>query len=565
MKRLQNAMLRKLLFLLLAGILPFSIYGQGEEIAPVTSTYAITNVNIIQAPGRKIEMGTVVLKNGIIQAVGKSVAIPPDAKIIKADSMYLYAGFIDGLSQVGVQKPKDEEDKDVDDPGNPPNEVAGIQPDRDVRSFLDPSDKSLEDFRKLGFTAAHVVPHGRMLPGSGAIVLLAGNTPDEMVYRSEVSLFSQLRGAPGVYPNTVIGVMAKYRDLYRNASYAKSYADRYNANNGQGMKRPTSDRVLEAFYPVIDKKRPVAFKAEEVLDIHRVLTLKNDLGFNLILGEVKQGWDVADKIKSSGAKVFLSLDLPEMEDEKEEADSIKAEEKKPMTEAEKEEQRLKERQKEMIMKYYQQPALMRSKGIAFGFSTLESKSKDIKGNLNKLVAQGLGEDAALAALTTSPAELLGLSSTMGTVDQGKIANLVISDKPYFDEKSSVKMVFVDGKLFEYADKPKKKKSGEDVNPSGNWTYSTETPQGSGSGTIKINGEPGDLSGTLTSSFSGDDSELYDVTINGNELSFSFTITTGGTTLTVSVLVTIDGDTFEGTMTAGQYGSFPIEGERTPEN
>jgi len=566
MKRLHNAVVWKLVIILFIGVLPSSLYGQDEKIAPVTGTYAITNVNITQAPGRTIQLGTVVVKDGMITAVGKSVSIPADAKIIKADSMYLYAGFIDGLSHVGVDMPKEEEDQDVDDPSNPPNDIAGIQPDRDVRGLLNPSDKSVDDWRKLGFTAAHVVPEGRMLPGSGAIVLLSGDTPDEMVYRSGTSLFSQLRGASGIYPNTVIGVMAKYRDLYRNASYAKSYKQRYE-QDGAGMERPVSDRVLEAFYPVIDKRIPVAFKAESVLDIQRVFILKNDLGFNLMLGEVKQGWDVIDKIKNANASVFLSLELPELKEEKEKdsTDTDEGDTKKELTAAEEEQQRLDARKKEMILNHYKQPALFTANGVKFGFSTLEAKSKDIKSNLSKMVANGLSEDAALTALTTAPAQLLGLSNTMGTVDAGKIANLVISDKPYFDEKSNVKMVFVDGKLFEYDDKPKKKKSdGEDIDPKGSWSYSTETPQGTTTGTLKITGEAGDYSGEMTNSQTGETTSISDIAISGTSMTYSFQINAGGNMLSISVSVTIDGETFDGTMTVGSYGSFPVEGERIPE-
>ncbi|MEP2770998.1 MAG: amidohydrolase family protein [Fulvivirga sp.] len=566
MKRLHNAVVWKLVIILFIGVLPLSLYGQDEKIAPVTGTYAITNVNITQAPGRTIQLGTVVVKDGMITAVGKTVSIPADAKIIKADSMYLYAGFIDGLSHVGVDMPKEEEDQDVDDPSNPPNDIAGIQPDRDVRGLLNPADKSVDDWRKLGFTAAHVVPEGRMLPGSGAIVLLSGDTPDEMVYRSGTSLFSQLRGASGIYPNTVIGVMAKYRDLYRNASYAKSYKQRYE-QDGAGMERPVSDRVLEAFYPVIDKRIPVAFKAESVLDIQRVFILKNDLGFNLMLGEVKQGWDVIDKIKSANASVFLSLELPELKEEKEKdsTDTDEGDTKKELTAAEEEQQRLDARKKEMILNHYKQPALFTANGVKFGFSTLEAKSKDIKSNLSKMVENGLSEDAALTALTTAPAQLLGLSNTMGTVDAGKIANLVISDKPYFDEKSNVKMVFVDGKLFEYDDKPKKKKSdGEDIDPIGSWSYSTETPQGTTTGTLKITGEAGDYSGEMTNSQTGETTSISDIAISGTSMTYSFQINAGGNMLSISVSVTIDGETFDGTMTVGSYGSFPVEGERIPE-
>src|SRR5712664_3964296 len=90
-------------------VLPKILFAQDEKpVAPVGRTYALTNATIVQAPGRKIEKGTVVMKDGLITAVGSGVAIPPEAIVIKADSMYVYAGFIDGLSHVGVTKPKEE-------------------------------------------------------------------------------------------------------------------------------------------------------------------------------------------------------------------------------------------------------------------------------------------------------------------------------------------------------------------------------------------------------------------------------------------------------------------------
>ena len=297
--------------LLMVLLLPAWLFGQDDkELAPVTRTYAITNANIIQAPGRKIEMGTVVMKDGLIIAVGKGVTIPPEAIIIKADSMYVYAGFIDGLTRAGVTKPKEETKDKIKDPGNPPADRAGITPQLDVRNFLNPSDKALEELRGLGFTTAQVVPHGNLLPGSAAIVLTGASSGDAMVLISKSALYSELTGANNIYPSNILGVMAKWRDLYRQAVQTKSYEGMYAANR-TGLERPTSERTLEAFYPVIDQKIPMIFRTEKMLDANRVLTLKNDLSFSLMLAELKDGWPMINKIKVSGAKVFLSLDLPE--------------------------------------------------------------------------------------------------------------------------------------------------------------------------------------------------------------------------------------------------------------
>src|ERR1043165_1791703 len=146
--------------------LPRTILAQEEKpVAPGGRSYALTNATIIQAPGRKIEKATVVMKDGLITAVGTGITVPSDAIVIKADSLFVYAGFIDGLSRAGVTKPpKDEKQERPKDPGNPPADRAGITPQNDVRNWLNPNDKSVEELRNLGFTVSQVVPYGNFLP-----------------------------------------------------------------------------------------------------------------------------------------------------------------------------------------------------------------------------------------------------------------------------------------------------------------------------------------------------------------------------------------------------------------
>ena len=304
------------LTLLLSSAIPLVSQSQNSGLRPISAKYALRNATIIQAPGRTIQNATILFENGVIKAIGTNVTIPADAQVIDLDSMYIYPGFISGLSNIGVKKPKEKERRDDRKlTGNPTYERAGVTPNINVRSMLDQNEKSVADFRKLGFTAAHSVPHKGMIPGSGAIILLGGNSGESMIVRENISMFSQWEGANGVYPNTVIGIMAKYRDLYRKSSQARNYSSKY-ASNSNGFETPNPDRMVEAMFPVVSKQVPVSFRAEELLDITRAITLKNDLGFNLILGEVKQGWDIIPEIKSSGAPVFLSFDLPELKEEK---------------------------------------------------------------------------------------------------------------------------------------------------------------------------------------------------------------------------------------------------------
>lgn len=564
MKRITFSWMRNFVVLLIL-VLPVLVFAQDDKpLAPVTRTYAITNVNIIQAPGRKVDMGTVLIKDGIIKSVGKNISIPADAIVIKADSMYVYAGFIDGLSRAGVVKPKEENNRErPKDPGNPTPERAGITPQNDVRNSLDINEKSIEEMRSIGFTTAHVVPYGGMLPGAGSIVLLGGQSADHMVLSPKVSFYSELSPAQRVYPATVIGVMAKFRELYRQASLSKNYETLY-ASNRNGLERPATDRVLEAFYPVIDKRSPVLFKSEKVLDIQRVLTLQNDLGFTLMLADVKEGWDVIPKIKAANAKTFLSLDLPEEKKEEKKDDKAKKEEKpKSITDLEKE--ALEKRKADFTAKYTAQPSTFQKAGITFGFSTLSAKSKDIPYNLRRMIAAGLTEDQALAALTTNPAQLLGLSDRLGTIDNGKMANLVISDKPYFHEKAKVRYVFVDGVLYKQEVKEEKKgdKDGKKIEAKGSWSYSTETPQGTNTGKIKLKNDGGTYSGIITSNMSDAETEMKDISLDGNKLSFSFDYKMGTNIVKIDVSLTLDGDSFEGSMAVGTFGSFPMKGTKDP--
>jgi len=308
--------------------------------------------------------------------------------------------------------------------------------------------------RSLGFTTAHVVPYGGMLPGNGAIVFLGGNSSDDMVVAAKSSLYAELTIAERVYPNTVIGVMAKWRELYRQSMLTKSYESTY-ASNRAGLERPSSDRIYEAFYPVIDKRIPVLFRAEKALDIHRVLALQADLGFNLIAGNLKEGWDVIPKLKSSGAKVFLSLELPEEKKEEKKEDKTTTPETSSLTDSV-EKAALEKRKADFVALHAGQASTFQKAGIPFGFATLSAKSKDIPSNLRRMIQAGLKEDDALAALTTNAASLLGISDRLGTIDAGKVANLVVSDKPYFNEKAKVRYVFIDGIMYKIDSKETEK-------------------------------------------------------------------------------------------------------------
>ncbi len=563
-----------------------------DPVPQVTRTFALENARVVQAPGRVLERATVIVRDGLIVAVGPNAAVPFDAERIAADSLVVYAGFIDGLSHAGIPKPKEARNQErPKDPGNPPDAEAGIQPDRDARALLDPSDNSLEKLRKAGFTAAHVVPYGRMLPGSGAVILLAGDAANALVLKGDASLFAQFEGAPRMYPATDMAVIARMRQLYREAGRRQRMETLY-AQNPTGLERPAYDPVHYAFFPVLDGQKPVFFHTENALDVHRALTLRQELGFPLVLAGLGQGFDALEALRQAGVPLLLTLDLPE-EPKKPKAQAaadttaadttaaptaIPTDQPKELPAAqqpaydpdlrtrshedvEAEKKNLEARQALERQKYYAAAATLHGAGLAFGFTTMDAKPEDVLKNLRTMVEHGLPEDAALAALTTTPAQMLGLSASMGTVEPGKMANLVVASGPLFDAGTRLRYVFVDGRKFEIEAEKTTAATGEGAaNPVGTWSYTVETPQGAVGGTITLAGNPGNLSGTITNDASPADepATLDELNFDGKTLSFSFDAGQFGR---ISVTATITGDELEGSLDVPGLGVVPLTGTR----
>jgi imidazolonepropionase-like amidohydrolase len=538
-----------------------------EGLAPVTRTFALTNARIVQAPGRVIERGTVVVRNGLIQAVGPNVPIPFDARPIAADSLVVYAGFIDGLSNAGIPKPKQEENLPrVPQPGNPPNDRAGIQPERQAHTLLKPDDNSVEALRKAGFTLTHTVPYGRMLPGSGALIFTAGATPDAMLLRPSAALFAQLTGAQGVYPNTTIGVMAKFRQLYREAAGRRQHETLY-AAQGAGLERPVYDAVHHAFFPVLAGTQPVLFLAETALDLHRALRLQQDLGFPMMLAGLNEGFERIDALRAANLPLFVTLQLPK-EPKTEAKDSTLTYNPGFRTQGhqdvEAERKNLALRQQQAWKQQAANAATLHQAGLRFGFATMGTKPDEVHKNLRTMIQHGLPEDVALAALTTTPAALLGLEDRLGTVEVGKIANLVVTTGPYFEEKSQIRYVFVDGHLFTYEVKKASEKARSDstaapVNPVGTWDYTVTTPDGEGNGTLTLTGTPDNLAGSLTLDVLPGPATLENLSFDDNTLSFTFDAGQPGQ---VKASISFNADTFSGTFEVSGMGGVPVSGTRT---
>lgn len=518
----------------------------------VTSTYALTNATVVTAPGSQLTNATVVVKNGLIMGVGSNVSIPADAQVIDASGLYVYAAFIDGMSNTGAERPDNpERPRDLFTP-DPPNDYAGITPERSVVDQLSIESSAIAQMREAGFGISNAAPYGRMLPGSTSLIILKdADHVDELVLEKDNALYAQWVGAPGAYPGNILGMMAKWRNLYTNAVNDKSHADMF-AENPSGLPRPTNDRVSMAFYPVLTKDKSVMFDVDGMLEVRRAMRLQRDLGFKLIVAGVEQSWTLIDELKSTNTPIFLSLDLPKEPKNAKEGDDISEE-----VEA------LEARRMEFYNLHVGQAAELEKAGIKFGFSAKGIRGGDLKKNLTTMIEHGLSEDAALAALTTNAADILGISQIAGTVQTGKVANLMVTSAPYFTKDSQVRYMFVDGEKYEYEKKEAKKGGNSSADASGDalagtWNYSFESPQGVSEGTFVFSKIDGGYTGVMTFNDGQPDSDLRDVSFRNGELSFNLEFDAGGQSIVLNVTGAVTGSTFDGTITVDQFDfSTPI--------
>ena len=275
-----------------------------------------------------------------------------------------------------------------------------------------------------------------------------------MVLRGDVAQLAQFDTAPGASPATPMAIIARIREVMQQASDLGEAAASY-AEEPAGRGRVGYDPVLDALATTGRGDQPVRFVVDDSNEAFRALKLSQDTGASVLLAGLANPTARADRMAEEGRPLLLSLDLPDaLEDE--DADSTASEPPHDATRTfsyeslDAETATLQSKRRAALERVESGARVLDSLGVAFAFALFDMKPGEIHGNLRRLIDAGLPEDAALAALTTDAAALLDLGATMGTVEAGKMANLVVTDGSYFDAESTVQMVFVDGHKFEFA-------------------------------------------------------------------------------------------------------------------
>jgi len=428
---------------------------------------AVRNARIVTVSGPVIDKGTVVLRHGLIEAVGENVAVPPDAMVVEGEGLTVYPGLVDGLSTWGMpgaapatapttagRGGRGQIATTPLTPATPATPAAPTAPaatstrvrgpeDRPATTSwvkaadeISPTDRRIETARSAGFTTAVTFPTTGIFAGQGAVIdLLSGQKAGEMVVASPAGQYISLTrgggfgggGMGGGFPGSLMGVIAYVRQIYLDAEHYKLVKEAY-ARDPRGMTRPEYDRALEG---VLESKQ-ILLPANRLVEIDRMLRFAAELKQRAILYGAREGYrpEAADLLKKARVPVLMSLHWPEAprDANPEDVDSLRTLETRDQAAS--------------------APALLKKAGVQFAFySDGLEQPRDLQRAVKKAIDAGLSRGDALRALTLSPAEIYGVADRLGSIEKGKIANLVVTKGELFDDQTRVQFIFVDGRKY----------------------------------------------------------------------------------------------------------------------
>ncbi len=497
--------------------------------ARVGPTYAIVNCTIYPVSGIPVENGVIVIRDGLIESVGSQdkIPIPEDAEVIKAEGLNAYPGLIDAHSSFFLEVPREEpRARGAAAAAQPEEKNWAEDVSRTALKLLKPKKTAVDSLHKVGITTILVAPERGIYAGQSVLLNVNGEKTEPMVIKDAVALHVNFTTARGTYPASLMGTMAFLKQSFLDASHYSSHKSLF-ASSSRGLKRPEYDPYLEALFPYAVKRKPVFFNCANLEDIKRASRLIKEFNLNAFLTGANEAWRVADLVKELRIPLLVSLNF------KPPFSSIfvnQGEDKKKKAEEE---------------IYPANAANLHKQGIKFALTSSGLRTtSDIQKNVQKAIKAGLPRDEALKALTIIPAQFLDVSDFLGTIEPGKVANIVLTSGEIFDEKTVVRRVFVDGISFEVKEPPKKAKP-TDLNLTGKWQVTISSGMGEMEMTLEIQQDGSSISGFLSSEMGQWD--ISDGVLSGKELTFALTITMGDETIEVPFSGTAEKDFIQGTM------------------
>jgi imidazolonepropionase-like amidohydrolase len=385
-------------------------------------TFAIRNATIYPVTSAPIANGTIVFSKGLITAVGANVAVPSDAVVIDGTGLSVYPGLIDSGSSVGLLEVNSVAGT-VDT-----SELGDMNPNAQAAVALNPHSNLIPVTRVNGITTVIARPQGGVVSGQGALIQLSGWTPAEMVLKAPIGMyidFPRLRsGGDDEEPQDAEAAketkkgytqqLDKLRDLIRDArAYAVAGAARA---KDPAVKRFDRDLVLEALVPVVEGREPVVVQANTARDIRAAIKLMDELKLKMILSQAQEVAQVISALKSRNIPVILGpiLALPSREDDPYDL-------------------------------LFSNAAALHQAGIRFAIQSGDShNARNLPYHAAACAAFGLPKDEALKSVTINAAEIFGVADRIGSLEVGKIANVILTDGDPLEIRTHVKRLFIGG-------------------------------------------------------------------------------------------------------------------------
>ena len=546
--------LRLSCFVAILLILTSSVYAQLSN----SESYAIKGATIVTVSGATIPNGTVIIRNGLIAAVGAEVNVPADVRVIDGKGMTVYPGLIDAYSTYGVRLQTSPQASGgapqapafAQGGGDP---TAGLLPEVTVNDLLSVNAETFDQQRNAGITAALTSPRDGVFRGRSAFINLGTESGEKLLLRSPLALSIGFGGARGSYPGSLMGVFAFLRQSFFDAKNYQELWDNY-GKSPRGKARPTHNKSLEALLPVISGKMPVIFNVTSEREIRRAIALGEEFNLKFMLSGAGQSYLIPDLLKQKNATVLLSLGFPQKPANLDDPESESLRALKDRAEAPK------------------AAAALSKAGVKFAFTSGNlTKASDFISNASKAVEAGLAKEEALKALTLYPAQIFGVSEQLGSIEQGKIANLIVTTGDLFNKDTKIKYTFVDGRQFEIKvpetprrpegiGRPGAAPAATNLNAAGNWTLTINSPAGTMNSPLNIQVDKENVAGEIGSP-SGNVA-ISNGKLNGNELTFTYSINFQGQQMTIKPKGKVEGNSINGSMeTMGT--SFDFSGVKKP--
>ncbi len=502
--------------------------------------WAIKDCAVVMPSGPALGKAVVVIRDGLIEAVGPAVAIPADAEVIDGAKLTVYPGLIDAGGQALLKFPEEKFDQAKYYSGDFNDKDKGITPEIGAYDYVSLGKATLEKYQKLGILAALALPDKGLLTGRASFFSLCDPDKTKALVLKDYALgIGYLTSSFPVYPTSLMGAVAFLRQEFMDVAYYGLQSNRWRKEM-KGNPRPSYSTGFDILEPYASGAKPVVFLCRNQHDIRRSLDLAAEFKLAFFICDLGgEAFEVIPELQQARARVLCTVAFK--------APGTSLYSQRGKTEREKAEKEI----------YPRNPARLAEASVPFAFSSFGTDDpKSFLEGVLKAVEAGLPKEKALAALTVTPAAFFGLDGALGSVAPGKIANLVLAEGDLLAKDAKVRMVFADGVKVEFKEaKPGAKPT---VNVTGKWDV---TAEGAPKLSLDLVQEEGAVSGKLMTPFG-----LFDFTggtVSGNQVSFEINLTVGGQQIDLFISGEVEGDTMRGTFIQGTSGSIEFTAKRVP--